>query len=92
MTEAQWEVFTEGANRVARCPTENWVADRVSSLYRHPGGNAACNLTHIFAETGNYASREENGEDMCQILKRDRDRWRTSTRMRLDIYVQYLLE
>src|SRR6266849_293023 len=36
-------------------------------------------MTHIFAKTGNYASREENGEDMCHILKRDRDRWRQYT-------------
>jgi hypothetical protein len=29
----------------------------------------SCNLTHIFAKKGSYASGEYIGEDMCQNLK-----------------------
>jgi DnaB-like helicase N terminal domain len=42
------------------------VADklRADDFYR----DAHCRLTHKFAKRGRYASREENGEDMRQIL------------------------
>src|SRR6266705_6142318 len=32
------------------------------------GLGRSCRLTHKFARRGRYASEEENGEDMCQIL------------------------